>query len=267
MIPNPRVVSRELMTRDEFKPATILNLLAARLDPVHGPRLVRAQTIHHRRVRGADGGRRPVGRAVHQGTEVSPRAGAGRVDAAARLCEPEQPLVGFVAGVWIRSRHGREAPHPDERQAPDRAHRPAAGGPRDRRALQRLHRQLVDRPGDAPHAVHAGAQLHLRSARASPAALERRADLSEGQADQLGADGQDPHRRVDAGDRAAPADQAGDERQLVGSGRRGPPGRPRLPQRQGAARRHRRILRRSPYGAVLADRGVRLRLPDASADA
>jgi 2,4-dienoyl-CoA reductase-like NADH-dependent reductase (Old Yellow Enzyme family) len=28
MIPNPRVVSRELMTRDEFKPATILNLLA-----------------------------------------------------------------------------------------------------------------------------------------------------------------------------------------------------------------------------------------------
>jgi len=27
--PNPRVVSRELMTRDEFKPATILNLLAA----------------------------------------------------------------------------------------------------------------------------------------------------------------------------------------------------------------------------------------------
>ena len=29
MVPNPRVVSRELMTRDEFKPATILNVLAA----------------------------------------------------------------------------------------------------------------------------------------------------------------------------------------------------------------------------------------------
>jgi len=29
LVPNPRVVSRELMTRDEFKPATILNLLAA----------------------------------------------------------------------------------------------------------------------------------------------------------------------------------------------------------------------------------------------
>ena len=29
LVPNPRVVSRELMTRDSFKPATILNLLAA----------------------------------------------------------------------------------------------------------------------------------------------------------------------------------------------------------------------------------------------
>jgi hypothetical protein len=29
LIPNPRVVSRELMTRDEFKPVTMLNLLAA----------------------------------------------------------------------------------------------------------------------------------------------------------------------------------------------------------------------------------------------
>jgi hypothetical protein len=29
MVPNPRVVSRELMTRDAFKPATILNLMAA----------------------------------------------------------------------------------------------------------------------------------------------------------------------------------------------------------------------------------------------
>ena len=29
MVPNPRIVSRELMTRDEFKPATILNVLAA----------------------------------------------------------------------------------------------------------------------------------------------------------------------------------------------------------------------------------------------
>ena len=30
MIPSPRVVSRELMTREQFQPATILNLLAER---------------------------------------------------------------------------------------------------------------------------------------------------------------------------------------------------------------------------------------------
>ena len=34
--------------------------------------------------------------------------------------------------------------------------------------------------------------------------LDRRAALPQGQADQLRADGEDPHRRVDAGDRAAP---------------------------------------------------------------
>src|SRR4029078_9958356 len=29
LVPNPRLVGRELMTRDQFQPATILNLLAA----------------------------------------------------------------------------------------------------------------------------------------------------------------------------------------------------------------------------------------------
>ena len=48
LIPNPRVVSRELMTRDTFKPATILNLLAGGVDPVHGARLVRPRAIEDR---------------------------------------------------------------------------------------------------------------------------------------------------------------------------------------------------------------------------
>ena len=59
----------------------------------------------------------------------------------------------------------------------------------------------------------------------------------------------------------------GDERQLVGPGRRGSPGRAGVPRRQGAARRHRRLERRSPHRAVLAHRGVRVRLPHAPADA
>ena len=51
--------------------------------------------------------------------------------------------------------------------------------------------------------------------------------FAQGAADQLRADGQDPHRRVDAGDRAAPDHQAGDERELVRAGRRGSAGRAR----------------------------------------
>ena len=35
-------------------------------------------------------------------------------------------------------------------------------------------------------------------------ALDRRAALPQGKADQLGADGEDPHHRVDPGDRAEP---------------------------------------------------------------
>jgi hypothetical protein len=38
--PNPRTVSRELLTRKEFIPATTLNLPRRRVDPVRGARLV-----------------------------------------------------------------------------------------------------------------------------------------------------------------------------------------------------------------------------------
>ncbi len=58
LIPNPRVVSRELMTRDTFKPATILNLLAGGVAPVHGARLVRAMPA--RRPTSSTSRRRPA---------------------------------------------------------------------------------------------------------------------------------------------------------------------------------------------------------------
>jgi hypothetical protein len=48
LVPNPRTVSRELMTRDEFKPVPFLNLIRCIVDSVSGARLVRAWT---RRVR------------------------------------------------------------------------------------------------------------------------------------------------------------------------------------------------------------------------
>ena len=43
-------------------------------------------------------------------------------------------------------------------------------------------------------------------------------------------------------------------------------GGPQVPRRRRAARRHRRLARRPPHRAVFADRGVRRRVPHASAD-
>ena len=247
LVPNPRHRqpraddARPVPAGDHPEPAGGL------VDPVHGARLVRARSLEDRAHRHPDRRGRRLGRAKHPGPALRPRQGARRVDAAAGLRQSEQPLVGLVADLRLRRRHGREAAHAHRRQAPHRADRPAAGRSRDRRAFRRLQRQLVDRPGDAPHALHAGAQLPLRSARARSPGLERRAAVSQGQTDQLRADGEDPHRRVDAGDPAAPDHQAGDERQLVRPGRRGPPGAGRAPRRQGTARRHRRLAGRSSH--------------------
>ena len=150
-----------------------------RVDPVHGPRLVRPQALEDRVHRRADRARRRLRRAPR--APLGARTCAGRFDAPAGLREPQQPLVGCVADLWMRSRDGRQAAHPGQRQAAHRAHRTAAGRSRHRGALLRLHRQLVDRPGDAAHALHPRAQLHLRPARAPQSALDRRAALPQGE--------------------------------------------------------------------------------------
>ena len=196
------------------------------LDSVHGPRLVRAQALEDRGARHADAGRRRLGRAVDPRADVGAGTGARRVDAAARLRQSQQPLVGLrrrstaATATWRRrcapTISGKLRIEPTGLLPVDPETGVHFSGFTDNWwiGLAMLHT-----------IVHAGAQLHLRSAGAPAPALERRAALSQGQADQLGADGQDPHRRVDAGDRAAPAHQAGDERQLVGPRRRGSTGR------------------------------------------
>ena len=96
--------------------------------------------------------------------------------------------------------------------------------------------------------------------------LDRRAALRQGEAHQLRADGEDPHRRSGRR-RSCPTRSsrsrcttnwyglAGDELQEVFE----------VPRRQRNSRRHRRLEARSSRGAVLADRGVRLGLPHAPA--
>ena len=80
-------------------------------------------------------------------------------------------------------------------------------------------------------------------------------------------DRQDPHRRVDAGDRRPPGAQDRHARQLVGPAR-GAAAPPRRPDRQQRGdQRHPGLARRPARGAVPADRGVHLGLPPAPAAA
>ena len=97
--------------------------------------------------------------------------------------------------------------------------------------------------------------------------LERRPAVRAGAADQLGADGEDPHRRVDAGHRAAPDHRSGRMNVIwCGLARRGAPGRARSSSTTrscigGIVGSHGGSSQR----ALFADRGVRRGLPDAPA--
>ena len=93
------------------------------VDSVHGPRLVRPQAIEDRLHRRSDAARRRLRCAPR--AALGPRARAGGFDAPARLRQSQQPLVGCLADLWMRSRDGRQAAHPEQRQAAHRADRAA----------------------------------------------------------------------------------------------------------------------------------------------
>ena len=130
-------VSRELMTREQFQPATILNLLAAswiqfmvhdwfvhkrsKTDAHRHPDRRRATTGARRRCacRGRCPNRRRPGRRGRRPTPTSTATGGMRSQIYG--CDREM---------------AREAAHQHRRQAAHRADRAAAGRSRDRRALQ-----------------------------------------------------------------------------------------------------------------------------------
>ena len=165
LVPNPRVVSRELMTRDQFQPATILNLLAAAWIQF----MVHDWFVHKRSQdrlhRHPDRARRRLGRAD---ASACPRsvpdpapAGSTRPPAYANLNShwwDASQIYGCDRDMAAKLRTavgGKLRIEPTGLLPVD----PETGV-----HFCRLHRQLVDRPGDAAHAVHAGAQLHLRPA-------------------------------------------------------------------------------------------------------
>ena len=127
LVPNPRVVSLELMTRDTFQPATVLNLLAASWIQfmVHDwfvHKRSKTQTI---RIPIQPGDAWGSPEMTVPRTEPDP---APPVDATAGICEREQPLVGFVAHLRLRCGNGLESPGAHWREAANRADRATPGG-------------------------------------------------------------------------------------------------------------------------------------------
>ncbi len=95
--------------------------------------------------------------------------------------------------------------------------------------------------------------------------LERSAAVRHRLADQRGADGQDPHGRVDPRHRQHAGAVVCDERQLVGHLRPEPQGPLRPPRRLGDRQRDHGLVAGAPRRTLPADRGVHLGLPHAPA--
>ena len=268
--PNPRTVSRELLTRDAFRPAESLNLLAAAwiqfmvrdwfshgrnatanpwvlplADDDPWPRSARPMTI----LRTAPDPTRPA---------HADGAPPTYVNTETHWWDASQ-IYGSTATYQqqVRSGDGGKLRIGDDGLPDDRSPLARAPGGRPR---------VLAGPGARAVALHARAQRDLRPApRRVPRLVGRRA-LPPRPARQRGAHRQDPHGRVDARDHRPPDDPPRHARQLVGPGRRagGPAGR--APQRPRGRQRHPGVADRPLRRALRDDRGVRRRLPDAPAD-
>ena len=242
LIPNPRVVSRELMTRRRVSSRPVPQPARSRLDSVHGARLVRAQALTHRgRHRDSAGaGRRLVGSEMRVPRSVPDPAPAGST---------RPPAYANPNSHWWDA---SQIYGSDPRSPPKL--RTGEGG-----KLKVESTNLL--PVDPATGVHLTgftdnwwiglamlhtlftlrAQPHLRSAGKGASRLERRSTVRQGQVDQRRADGQDPHGRVDAGHRAS----SRSSRRAMHANWYGLPARAagcvRVPERQRAARRHRRL--------------------------
>ena len=179
LTPNPRAVSRKLLTREKFIPATTLNLLAAawiqfqvhdwfahdnsktdgddfRLnfeeDDDWNEKETDPEARKYMRVRRTDEGR-----------DALPR----RRGTPAHLPEPQLSLVGRLGRLRLRREDsgGSADEHDDGKLTVDEK-RQAADRPRDGHRRHRLHGQLVDRSRAPAHALHARAQRHLRQPQA-----------------------------------------------------------------------------------------------------
>ena len=210
-----------LLNRDTFKPATSAQRARGLLDPVREPRLVRPRRELSGRVH-----RRAPRRAGRRGRTGDPMRVKQTSPDRTRTWKSGLPptYINTVTHWWDGSQiYGSTEERNRELRAGEdgkmaiedgRLPNEADREPRRRRP-DRLQRQLLDRPLAAAHAVRQGAQRDLRPPEGRLSGLGRREAVPDRTAGQLGADGEDPHRRVDAGHPRQPGARDGDARQLV----------------------------------------------------
>ena len=240
--PNPRLVSRTLLTRDEFKPATIVNVLAGAWLQFevhdwfsHGKNLPE-EPFELELADDDPWAERPM-RIERTRNDPFPD-GNGR---AGDLRHHRLALVGRIADLRQRAGGHERAPRRCGRPDAARPRRPAAARPRREARPHRRRRQLLARARAPAHALHARAQRDRRPAGRRASRLDGRRAVREGAPDHGGADGEDPHRRVDAGDHRAPDDEVRHARELVRDPRQAA-GQAELER---GARRHPRLARRA----------------------
>ncbi len=108
--PNPREVSNTLLTRQEFQPATILNLNAASWIQFMVHDWFMHKNSDARNIEVSHSRRRPVARPSDAYRRHGARPRPLRIHAPARLRQHEQPLVGRLTDLWLRPRHVRPGP-------------------------------------------------------------------------------------------------------------------------------------------------------------
>ena len=264
--PNPRVISRELLTRDEFQPATTLNLLAGAWIQFevhdwfsHG----KGEPKKPWKVPLEDDDPWPDHPMTIQQTRPDPTS------------DPDGPTTYITDDThwWDGSQiYGGDAKFADalrthvQGKLQDRRVWSPAGRAREVHRPDGRRRELLARPRAAPHAVHARAQRGLRQPARAVSGARRPGSVRQGPSRHLGADGEDPHRRLDAGGHRAPDDGARAARELVGPRGRAARQAPRQADLERRAARDPRLGHQPPRRPVLVDRGVRGRLPDAPAD-
>ena len=220
LTPSPRVVSRELMTRTEFTPATILNLLAAAW--------IQFQ-VHDWFSHGKNEQDKPFKLALTPddpwpGDEMEIRRTRKDPTRDPESSDPIPTFVNTETHWWDASQvYGSSKAVMDAvRSGMDGKLVIGNDGllpisPVNGNRNHGRDRQLVDRASHTSHPVHVGAQRHLQHVDREVPGLIRRGSVREGTADQLRPDRQDSHRRLDSLDSPSPDHRSGRARKLGGA--------------------------------------------------